>query len=544
MKCSKCGEECNENQAFCLKCGTPIQIIPDLNIIEEELANNVGELMDELREEEKTKELLKTAHNIYDYEYGRLQDTVEYDTLENFKPIQLDEELEEKIQIANLEREKKKNLNMNTGYTVDSSAALKKSRSKRLSEEELRERHEKKVFKLKITFAIAAIIVVLIVVSVLIFLPSSDSKSSAFKSYYNKGMKAYNAGDYGAAVQSYEQAYEVADDKYSLKKVLTSLWDAYKKIDGTDNNQMDVIRKLIDIEPDNLDYYEALLSLYEANGMVEDIDKLLKSVAGTDIAAQLTGYSFMGPEFNYESGKYEQFLYITLSNDNGYKMYYTTDGSEPTSSSTEYTESFEINNEGVTVVKAISVNEKGISSTVVKKEFDIQLSVLTAPTVTPDSGTYTTVTKIEVQVPGGCTAYYTLDEDGTTPTASSNKYEGPIDMPVGKNVFSVITVNESGVYSSVTQKIYQLDVDRTYTYNQALDSLKANLIASGFIIDNEGKTADGGIVGFSYVGVQVIEGNEYYLIKTSTGEVFGVGTVTGVIVNITQNNKGIYEIAK
>ncbi|MDE6233981.1 MAG: hypothetical protein K2M60_11650, partial [Lachnospiraceae bacterium] len=88
------------------------------------------------------------------------------------------------------------------------------------------------------------------------------------------------------------------------------------------------------------------------------------------------------------------------------------------------------------------------------------------------------------------------------------------------------------------------DVDRTYTYNQALDSLKANLIASGFIIDNEGKTADGGIVGFSYVGVQVIEGNEYYLIKTSTGEVFGVGTVTGVIVNITQNSKGIYEIAK
>ena len=46
MKCSKCGEECNENQAFCLKCGTPIQIVPDLNIIEEELANNVGELLE------------------------------------------------------------------------------------------------------------------------------------------------------------------------------------------------------------------------------------------------------------------------------------------------------------------------------------------------------------------------------------------------------------------------------------------------------------------------------------------------------------------
>ena len=47
MKCSKCGEECRENQAFCLRCGTPIQVVPDFNLIEAELANNVGKLMKE-----------------------------------------------------------------------------------------------------------------------------------------------------------------------------------------------------------------------------------------------------------------------------------------------------------------------------------------------------------------------------------------------------------------------------------------------------------------------------------------------------------------
>lgn len=541
MKCSKCGEECNENQAFCLKCGTPIQIIPDLNIIEKELADNVEELMDEIKEEESTKELLKTAHNVYDY--GNIEHTQEVDTLQDFKPIQLDEELEEEIKLANLAGSAN-NASMNGGYTVDRVAMMKKSRRKRLSEEELRERHEKKMFKLKITFAIIGIVVVLLVVAVLIFLPSSNNNDSKFKSYYNKGMKSYNAGQYEEAAGYYENAYKEADDKYSLKKVLTSLWDVYKKIEGADSKQIEVIKHLIDIEPDNVDYYEALLSLYDKNGMVDEMDKLLKSVAGTDISAQLTSYSFMGPEFNYESGKYEQFLYITLSNDNGYKMYYTTDGTEPTTASTEYTDSFEIDKEGVTVVKAISVNKKGISSSVVKKEFDIQLSTLTAPEVTPDSGTYTAVTKIEVQVPQGCTAYYTMDEDGSTPTAASNRYEGPIDMPVGKNVFSVVVVNESGVYSSVTQKIYQLNVDRTYTYNQALDSLKTNLVSSGFIADSEGNTAAGGKVEFSYVGVQVIEGNEYYLIKASTGETFGVGTVTGVIASVTLNDKGVYEIVK
>ena len=47
MRCSKCGEECRDNQAFCIKCGNPIQVVPDFNLIEAELANNIGELLDE-----------------------------------------------------------------------------------------------------------------------------------------------------------------------------------------------------------------------------------------------------------------------------------------------------------------------------------------------------------------------------------------------------------------------------------------------------------------------------------------------------------------
>lgn len=50
MKCSKCGEEINKNQGFCLKCGNPIQLEPDFNSIENELANSVSELLDESEE--------------------------------------------------------------------------------------------------------------------------------------------------------------------------------------------------------------------------------------------------------------------------------------------------------------------------------------------------------------------------------------------------------------------------------------------------------------------------------------------------------------
>lgn len=546
MKCSKCGEECNENQAFCLKCGNPIQIVPDLNLIEEELANNVGEMIDEIKEEQETKELINTARYIYDYDDNdSLADKSDDDTLENFKPIQLDESIEEEIERANSLKKTIENTNSNTnGYTVDGAVSFKQHRKKQLSESEANERKERKMFKVKMTIAIIGIIIVLLIAILIIFWPSSSGTGSVFNDSYDKGLQYYNSGEYDKAVEEYEKAYESTKNEKSMKKALISLWDAYKKMDNSDDKIIDVLKKLIEIEPDKVEYYESLLSLYDKNGRVSDIDALIKSVEGTGIAAQLTGYAFSGPDFNYESGDYNQYIYISLSNTKGYKMYYTIDGSDPTTASEEYKDAFEINTEGTTVVKAISVNEKGISSSIVEKKFNIKLSELVAPTVNPESGTYTAVTQITIDVPVGMKAYYTLDEEGTVPTAQSKEYTGPVDMQAGKYFFSAILVNDQGVSSSVTKKLYQLNVSRTYTYNQALDSLKTNLIGRGIILDSEGNTSTGGKVEFSYVGVQVIEGNEYYLIQASTGEVYGVGSVTGVIKSLALNVEGVYEIAE
>lgn len=550
MKCSKCGEECNQNQAFCLKCGNPIEIIPNLSIIEEELASNIGELMDEIKQEEKTKELFDRAKHVYggstsnrfrnDYGEGEELKVKHVDTLSDFKPIQLDDDLEEEIKIADLVRQKNlQEKSMSNGFTVDSATTYKKDKKKK---EEQAAYHEKKMFRIRIICAIVAIFVIIIVAAVVLLWPAAKVGGASFRKHYDKGLEYYNAGDYLNAANEYNEALDSTADKKSMKKALSSLLDVYKKIEGSDANMIEVLKKMIEIEPEKIDNYEELLVLYDRNGMINEIEALIKSVEGTGIAAQLTGYSFVGPEFNYESGSYDQFLYISLSNSNGFKMYYTLDGSNPTVTSTEYTEPFEIANEGETIVKAISVNEKGITSSVVEKKFNITLSTLVAPTVTPESGNYDSVQQITVSVPEGMKAYYTIDEDGTIPTTSSTEYTGPIDMPVGKSLFSVIVVNEQGVSSSVTQKVYELNVKRTYTYNQALDSLKTNLISRGLISDSEGNTASGGHIEFSYVGVQVIQGEEYYLIKTTAGDLYGVGTVNGIIVTVALNEHGIYDI--
>ena len=36
MKCSKCGAEIDAGSVFCKKCGEPVQMVPDYNILEDD----------------------------------------------------------------------------------------------------------------------------------------------------------------------------------------------------------------------------------------------------------------------------------------------------------------------------------------------------------------------------------------------------------------------------------------------------------------------------------------------------------------------------
>ncbi|HAX51880.1 MAG TPA: endoglucanase, partial [Lachnospiraceae bacterium] len=138
----------------------------------------------------------------------------------------------------------------------------------------------------------------------------------------------------------------------------------------------------------------------------------------------------------------------------GETIYYTTDGSEPDTSSEKYTEPILLQ-EGETTVMAISVNKREIPSLTVSKVYTINIPVADAPAVTPSTGQYDAATQITINVPEGYTAYYTLD--GSEPSDTSAKYEGPIDMPEGQTMFSAVLVSKQGKYTQVTKRNYVLE---------------------------------------------------------------------------------------
>lgn len=121
-------------------------------------------------------------------------------------------------------------------------------------------------------------------------------------------------------------------------------------------------------------------------------------------------------------------------------VYYTTDGSTPTSDSTAYSEPFTVS--ATTTVKAIAIKD-GVSSEVASKT----LTKLAAPTI---SGTtpFAETTSVTMSGPEGSTIYYTTD--GSTPTSGSTAYSSAITLSATTTVKAVAV--KSGVTSAAASK--------------------------------------------------------------------------------------------
>lgn len=180
-------------------------------------------------------------------------------------------------------------------------------------------------------------------------------------------------------------------------------------------------------------------------------------------------------------------------------IYYTTDGSTPTSSSTLYTAPFL----GVigTTVKAVVIYN-GQSSEV--STWVVVAQQLVAPTI---AGTPSEVTITNNDTSSASAIYYTTD--GTTPTSSSTLYQQPFTVTAG-TVVKAICVNTTGGQlisdSEVVSKEITALVEIAYIHNQTMTSSPnwTDNISTGILMDNTIKFRyKGKSVGYWSGGVNV-----------------------------------------
>ena len=130
----------------------------------------------------------------------------------------------------------------------------------------------------------------------------------------------------------------------------------------------------------------------------------------------------------------------------GAKIYYTTDGTEPTEDSEAYTESFEITE--TTTVKAIAVNEAGASGVATA----VYTRVAATPEISFDEATFEESVEVTILAVVGTTAYYTLN--GKTPTENSDECPETLTIKADATL-QVIAYDEDGYASPVVKQAFK-----------------------------------------------------------------------------------------
>ena len=148
-----------------------------------------------------------------------------------------------------------------------------------------------------------------------------------------------------------------------------------------------------------------------------------------DSAVASASYTIKGtvatPAFSVESGAVDSGTSVTITcSTDGAKIYYTTDGSEPTASSAEYTAAISVT--PPMTLKAIAVKSGMNDSAVASASYTIKGTVAT-PAFSVASGAVNSGTEVTITCSTeGAKIYYTTD--GSDPTAESTAYTGAISI--------------------------------------------------------------------------------------------------------------------
>ena len=438
MKCANCGADIPAGMLICPDCGTEVQMVPDYNPLDDVLTREVkGSVEDVTRPLPNSSGQVQQQRNRSRQQPQNSTRVLSQGELDRIRSNQM--RTSQKSNYRGRDTVGEERIRP-TGRDTRAQQTDYRTADERRRQKALRMQQAKK--KRRNTMIVIMVILVAVGISGILLYQNSYSGT------LNKAEKAYQSSEYSKAIRYYNLAIAKDNTRATAYVGLSKVYIAQDELDKAEN----MFLNAIDSQPENADLYEALAQFYIKTDQADKISGTLDG-SSKNVLKEMSDYVSNMPEFSLEEGTYTEVQQVSLSG-NG-KIYYTTDGNEPTTDSTLYTEPILIE-DGTVVIKAICVNKKGIPSLVATKTYQVEIPIEDAPAVTPSTGQYTSATQISITVPEGYTAYYTMDN--TTPTTASTQYTGPIDMPEGQTIFSAILVNKNGKTTQVTKRNYVLNL--------------------------------------------------------------------------------------
>ena len=161
------------------------------------------------------------------------------------------------------------------------------------------------------------------------------------------------------------------------------------------------------------------------------------------------GYLTAAPVISPEEGSYEHITEVTIASQD--TVYYTTDGSVPTTESDLYEDVIRLES-GSWIVQAIAVDDAGRCSLVAAVSYVINLSVPAGVVITPSGGSFTEAVSVTLSAEEGCTIYYAWD--AASSDQLTNIYSEPIRIPEGNHILSAVAVSADGIMSDISSRSF------------------------------------------------------------------------------------------
>jgi|GEM_PF-1250427 len=160
------------------------------------------------------------------------------------------------------------------------------------------------------------------------------------------------------------------------------------------------------------------------------------------------------PTFAPAAGTYSSAQNVTLGcTTSGATIYYTLDGSQPTTASSVYSAPISVTTSET--IKALAVAAGSTNSLVASAAYALE-SPAAAPTFSPTGGSYTAAQSVTLaSATPGAAIYYTLD--GTVPTTSSSVYSAPLAVGASQTIKAIAVATNYGT-SSVSSAVYAINV--------------------------------------------------------------------------------------
>ncbi len=214
-------------------------------------------------------------------------------------------------------------------------------------------------------------LLVIVVIGILVVIYALWYLFTSVEYQMNRGNYYYNMGDYHKAIEYYEMIVAKEEDNISAYWNVTESYNKLNDYEVYEAWLYRIAESQYSGENDVFRAYQALISLYIEKKDYQKIDSLLKYCNNVNVIETYSYLLVSEPVFSHEAGFYKEIIPLKIHCEEGETIYYTMDGSIPTTESKVYKNIIFLE-DGEYEIKAICVNKHGVSSRVITKEYQIE----------------------------------------------------------------------------------------------------------------------------------------------------------------------------